>query len=313
MLRTPSWKLGMGMNGITLKNYQGHAASDIKLAKTLTALTGKTDHGKTSVIRAIEFVRDNKPSGTAFMRKGTPKCIVSIDTVTHERTKKVNQYRIEGKKDPFKALGRGVVPEEITKALNLGDVNIQNQHDPPFLLHKMWTPGKTAKELAKLIDLKSSTNALKFIGDKKRHHKTKVGALRESIKDTELQLSKLQHVNKADKELAKIERKGAAIEKLNKKYTKLRTTHENAVQAKYELSRIPDTKALKPAKQLHKHHVELEALKSEYNELEEVTDSIVSLEHLISFDPTTLLQKGKRLQKLKSKYEELKERIIFIL
>jgi len=56
---------------------------------------------------------------------------------------------------------------------------------------------------------------------------------------------------------------------------------------------------------LYKHHVELEALKAEYNELVEVTDTIVSLEYLISFDPTKLLKKAKRLQKLKDKLKVL--------
>ena len=283
------------MDTITIKDYQGHERTTIALSPTLTALTGKSDHGKSSVIRTIRSIRDNKPAGSNFIRKGTDKSVVIIDDITYEKTKSTTKYYIKGKKEPFKAL-RGAVPEEVTALLNLGETNIQGQHDKPFLLDD--SPGKVAKKLSELIDLDSTTNALTFIKTKKRHHSKSRDVLNKSIENTELQLASLEHVDKADKELAKIERKGTALVKLREKRSQLYVAHENAVQAKYELSRIPSISALKPAKQLVQHYDELQSLIEQRDKLEKTTNNIIALEHMVSFNPDKLLKKANRLQAL---------------
>jgi len=290
------------MKKITLHNYQSHEKTIIKPAPTLTALTGRSDHGKSTVIRALRSVRDNKPAGKTFIRTGTKKAEVIVDNVTYEKTGSTTKYYIEGKKAPYKAL-RGAVPEEITKALNLGEVNIQGQHDSVFLLNN--SPGKVAQQLSNLVDLEKPTKALAYIKAKKRQHTANADVLSKSIEDTELQLSKLEHVDSADKELTLIERKGVALEKLREKHSQLYTAHKNAVQAEYELSTIPSTRALKPAKQLLKHYNELQGLLREYRVLENSFNKATALEHLIHFDPTKLMKKAKRLKRLKERHNKL--------
>ncbi|RLI66899.1 MAG: hypothetical protein DRO67_00610, partial [Candidatus Asgardarchaeum californiense] len=242
------------MKKLILQNYQSHKDTVIEFAPTLTALTGRSDSGKSAVRRAISSVVHNKPAGNAFIRTGTKKATVTIDDVSYEKTKSSTKYYIAGKKDPFKAL-RGAVPDEVASALNIGDVNIQGQHDSPFLLDD--SPGKVAKRLSELIDLDRPTQALAYIKAKKRHHKSKLDVVNKSIEETEVQLSLLEHVEQADKELSKIERKRAKFEKLRETRTQLYNAYKNAAQAKYELSRIPSTQALQPAKQLVQHYNEL--------------------------------------------------------
>ena len=111
------------MKKITLINWQGYEKAEIEIAdKGITTITGGSHHGKSSVVRAVKWNRDNKPKKPRFIRKGTKQSTVITDTVRHERTEKTNKYFIEGKKDPFKALS-GAVPEQVQQALNLGEEN----------------------------------------------------------------------------------------------------------------------------------------------------------------------------------------------
>ena len=288
----------MIMKNIRLQNFQAHKDTTIELADTITALTGGSHHGKSSVVRAFLWNRDNKPKNPRFIHKGTKKAIVTQGIVRHERTEKTNKYFVEGHKDPFTAL-RGAVPEEVQQALGIGEDNIQSQHDKIFLLDD--SGGKVAQKLSALVDLESTTTALKYIASKKRTHNSNVETLRRTIENTEIELARLEHVKQANTELLILEAEDVSITQLKVKYTKLGRVIENAVQAKLELSRIPSTEALEPAKQLVAHYKELQSTIEKYDTLEKAVSEIVSLEHIVSFNPKKLLKKARRLEKVKSK------------
>lgn len=282
------------MNRIRLQNFQGHEDSLIELSDTITALTGLSHHGKSSFVRAVGWNRENKPKNPRFIRKGTEKSIVTIDTVRHERTEKTNKYFVEGKKDPFTAL-RGAIPEEVVHAMGIGPVNIQRQHDPIFLLDD--TPGKVAQKLSELVDLDATTTALKYIAQRKRQETANAEVLRKSLVDAESSLEKLKHVDAADAELAVHEAEEVAIEKLKAKHTKVSTTIANAVQAKYELSKIPDTSALEPARKIQKKYNEVVQMNKDYEKLERSLARMKKLKMQLAFDPNKLLKQARRMLK----------------
>ena len=74
------------MDTITIKNFQSHKKTVITLAPTLTAITGKSDHGKSSIIRALRWVYNNKPQGFKFIHKDTKKAII-VMTLCGQSTK----------------------------------------------------------------------------------------------------------------------------------------------------------------------------------------------------------------------------------
>jgi len=286
------------MDSIRLQNFQAHKDTLIELSPTLTTITGKSHHGKSSVVRAFKWMRDNKPKKPRFIRKGVKKSTVTIGTVRHERTEKTNKYFIEGKKDPFTAL-RGAVPEEVQQALGFGEDNIQNQHDSIFLLND--SPGKVAQKLSGLVDLESTTTALKYIASRKRGHNANVESLRKLIEDTEGQLEKLEHVDTADADLAEIEAEGVYIKRLHEKHTKVSTAIENVSRADLELSKIPSIAALEPAKSIAKLHNEVQVLIEEQKMVGHTVWAIEKFEAELQFDPSKLLKKAKRVCGLNDK------------
>jgi len=286
------------MDIIKIKNFQGHEDTTIELAKTLTAITGKSHHGKSSVIRGIEWVRNNSPVGDEFVRWGTTETSVTIDNVEHRKKGTTNSYIVEGHPKPFKAL-RGSVPEEVTDTLNIGPDNVQDQHATPFLLKR--SPGKVAQKLSNLSDLESTIAALQFISGKKRKIKSNIDTLNKSIEVTEQQLFDLRHVDSMNEELIKIERKQLQVDHLNKKHSQVYKKYQNAVSALSELNSLPNTNALQPAKNILVQYIEIQKLNTHINKLENTVQEAVSLERLLSFDPTNLLIKANRILKVYEK------------
>jgi hypothetical protein len=131
-----------------LKDFQGHADSLIQFDKGVNAFIGETDQGKSSVIRGIRLVVENKPTGNTFIRNGTPETVVSLTTddaeVIRQKSKTSHKYILNGVE--LKAFGQGV-PDEVTSIMRIDpDINIQKQSSPYFLLHS------SEAERGKLLD-----------------------------------------------------------------------------------------------------------------------------------------------------------------
>lgn len=143
----------MTIRTIQLKNFQSHKDTRLDLAPGVNVVVGRSDSGKTAILRALEWVRTNRPVGDAFRSHwggGTHIAVELDDGAIISRTKK-DKLNIYGADNvDFKAIGQGV-PEDIIKLLGLTDINIQHQHDPPFLL--TLSPGQVARELNRFADL----------------------------------------------------------------------------------------------------------------------------------------------------------------
>ena len=131
-----------------LKDFQGHADSLVQFDKGVNAFIGETDQGKSSVIRGIRLVVENKPAGNTFIRNGTPETVVSLTTddakVIRQKSKTSHKYTLDGVE--LKAFGQGV-PDEVTSVMRIDpDINIQRQSSPYFLLHS------SEAERGKLLD-----------------------------------------------------------------------------------------------------------------------------------------------------------------
>lgn len=129
---------------IKIKNFQ--AITDALLEVSgFTTLVGRSNVGKSSIIRAIQSSITNKPP-TGYVRRGTNSAFVSISdnngfSFEWEKGKSISEYTIN--KTKYKKTGRDV-PEEISnngfKQLEVNgqnlDVQIGAQWSPLFILSK---------------------------------------------------------------------------------------------------------------------------------------------------------------------------------
>jgi exonuclease SbcC len=160
---------------LSLINFQSHRDTVLEFSPGVNAIVGQSDSGKSAILRALYWIKNNRPSGDAFVshwaRNGrgiqieeTSAGIEIGDTaIARIRGKTLNAYRINGK--DLEAV-RTDVPAEVAAALRLSDVNVQRQLDSPFLLGE--SPADVARFFNELVHLDEIDAALTIIESKKR-------------------------------------------------------------------------------------------------------------------------------------------------
>ncbi len=209
------------LKSIRLINFQAHIDSFIELNKGITALTGESHEGKTAVQRGLNWAVNNEPVGTGFIsywaKHKTKKGMIVLDipckvecvredgsVLVRERSADFNGYKIDGKDLARAGVG---VPSEVAKWFNMGEVNIQGQHDSLFLLHSAGKGGQeVARFLNSVVKLDEIPRALSSVESKKRTVKKLREAETEKITSYEKTLKSLDWVSIAKLVLVRLEK-----------------------------------------------------------------------------------------------------------
>lgn len=186
----------MKLKSIDILNFQSHAKTSIELDPGVNVIVGPSDVGKSSIMRAINWIITNKPSGESLRSNWGGDTEVHLDfedgQIARIRSNKFNGY-VLGMHDAFKGFGQ-TVPEEIAAFLNLGEANCQFQFDSPFMLS--WTSGDRGRYLNKLVDLDITDETIK----KLKYAKMNNGlAISTSLKDIAELEDKLEDYHDLDK------------------------------------------------------------------------------------------------------------------
>ena len=142
------------MMKLRIKNFQALEDVDLEI-DGFTVIVGRTNLGKSSIIRAIQGALNNKP-GDSFVREGKTHCEVDIQcpemTLNWKKGGGFNDYEIDG--ELLQSVGHGPPPHIATKGfreleLSREDVNVQiaDQFHPVFLLDPAQTSGSSAAEV----------------------------------------------------------------------------------------------------------------------------------------------------------------------
>lgn len=156
----------MSLQKITLRNFQRHRKLTVAFDQSITVLTGRSDVGKSAVLRALRWVCQNSPSGDAFIRHGAKFVrvrLVADGKVIVRKKGKENAYLLGDKK--YVAFGAGV-PTPIAETLNVSDENFQGQFDPVYWLAQ--SPGQVSRSLNQIVNLGAIDKSLAHIASEAR-------------------------------------------------------------------------------------------------------------------------------------------------
>jgi DNA repair exonuclease SbcCD ATPase subunit len=137
---------------IHLTNFQAHRDRQLTFVPNVNLITGKTNSGKSSVFRAIRWLVEHKPI-TGLQTFDEPHTEVTIASERGE----VTRFKHPSEGYGYRVAGQTFVacatkqPSEVQATLGLSEINLQGQHDAPFLL--TLSPGQMAKELNRIVDL----------------------------------------------------------------------------------------------------------------------------------------------------------------
>jgi len=175
---------------IEIANFQSHQDSQLSLCPGVNVITGRSESGKTAIMRALGWWYSNRPQGFAFRSDFSGKddstrvgiAFKDGNWVIRERnTKGINCYQT-ATEGMLSSLGTDV-PLEVSSILNLADYNIQHQHDKYFLLQN--TSGEVAKALNDIAGLDIIDTCLSKIN-------SIIIRTKERIKDSDEQIQVLQ-------------------------------------------------------------------------------------------------------------------------
>jgi len=183
---------------LELEDFQTHKKTLIKLSPFFNVVVGPTRSGKSSAVRALDFLLYNNWYED-YQRFDTSKTVITArlstkKTVIREKSGKINRITIKdaaGKIERFEAFGTSL-PSEVIAALGVSPIdigtkdpifaNVANQDDPLFLLYASGTD--RTKILSRLSGLHWLDYALKDLNTDRR---TKSGEI-QFLTETNTQL-----------------------------------------------------------------------------------------------------------------------------
>jgi len=188
---------------LQIQNFQSHKDSLLEFDPGVNVIVGSSDSGKTAVIRALRWLVWNRPSGDAFRSNWGGETLVRMaaDKKILERIKdKDNAYILADQ--VFKAFGADV-PEEIIKALNIDEINLQQQLDRPFLLTD--SPGEVARYFNRVANLDQIDTGMKNVQSQIRSIEQDIKSTEQQLKEQEEELNKYDYLDKLEAELEVLE------------------------------------------------------------------------------------------------------------
>jgi exonuclease SbcC len=204
---------------LSLRNFQCHQNLDIPLSK-ITTIVGPSDSGKSAIARALNFVCFNNLRGSSFITHGKDKCTVTLEvdgqTIKRTKTKTSNSYSTEA--NEYSAVS-SEVPPEIAKILNVGDINVANQHDPLFWFSL--TSGQLAKELNAIADIAWVDRVLQVSVSDMRKVNAEIDVTNSRITALESEEKQIEWVTQADEELQRLETLDVKVNKIAEASRKL--------------------------------------------------------------------------------------------
>jgi exonuclease SbcC len=233
-----------------LVNFETHKDTWIEFVSGITVIKGSTDQGKSSIRRALTYVVFSKPvQGRAGDKSKdshvTIRCS-GIPAITRGRTggkKGKNYYKIDSKEisggaDPLKAFKRAV-PEEITRMLDLSEVNIQEQFKEYYLLQS--TAGQVAKTIHKLLGMDMVDKTAKVANSAIAVQARLLESRKTQIKNIKADIKKYDYVEGLESELSDLEVAIQKYEELEAKTNNLTTLLERCkiLQQRILTTKIP--------------------------------------------------------------------------
>ena len=292
---------------ISIKDFQSLKNVELELVPGLNLVVGKTNIGKTAIIRAIDSALFNIGNDD-FVRSGQKYCGISIDNGTHKMT--YARSAVGKNEKTAYQFDDGVVQrkvgrtqlEEVQKYFNIRDVRMQNgtkvklnfwyQNDKPFLMDK------TSGQLYEFLSLSSCdkyTKVLKVMQGDEKALKSDIAIITSEIDTYKKLITKKQEVVDKNQGYDKVY-ENAVI--LSRKSTKLNNL----------ISLLNDIKSLKSTieakgNRLFKINTKLDSMR--FDDISDIYQNIIKFY-------TTLYNRGKVVVGLRKNLQDIKSRELYV-
>jgi len=311
------------IKSIQLRNFESHKNTILEFSPHINIISGQSDNGKSSIIRGLYWIKDNKPASNPMISfwnrdsKGLPIkptyteiTLKEGGRIRRERSSKLGGYLLGDK--PLEAVGQSV-PPEVTETLNLSEVNIQYQFDRPFLLDD--GPAEVARLFNRTIKLDLIDSVQAEAERSRRSITQEISSGEDKIKELTIAVDSYRWIEKAEKILVKVEELEESIEVDDKKLSRLKELIGSYIDYKKQaiaFKKIAECKSI--SDETDKVNSNIEELEYKKNRIDELIASAKKLESSLEVlekikDKTELVDKIDSLIAIIKEKEKDKERI----
>lgn len=292
------------IKSVVIKNFQSHKDTTIEFDPGVNVIKGSSSNGKSSILRALGYVINNKPIGMRHIsywakhkKTITDECRVTInfDDCSVARIRgDINGYQIDDGK-PLEAIESGV-PQQVTDACRISEINIQKQLDAPFLLSS--SSGQISQFFNRIMKLEDADEYQSAIESKRRKCNSDIKQVEEQIPILTASLNEFNWIAEAEvllKELAEMDDNLQALNasiNLLKKYSKDITDFTERVNASIFYKEAESILEM-VANSIDK----IQSVKKEKTSLTSIVDKITALQDSI-FSEDTLTSASKYIAEI---------------
>lgn len=210
---------------LKIKNHSSHKDTRLDFHPGVNVITPRPNDrnpnniGKTAILRAHRLVTKNRPLGGRFFsdfagEKGATEIELGLEgnvislvkniSIGKDGTKKVrsSHYRLDDQ-EPSEAF-KDKVPEHIEKILNLSELNVQEQHDLPFLIHS--SPGEVARVFNQVTKLEDVDRWVSMLTTRINTGNQEIEILENQVEGKEEELRQYDDLPDIERDVQKAER-----------------------------------------------------------------------------------------------------------
>jgi len=219
---------------LDIQNFQSHKFTSLKFTDGINIIVGRSLSGKTAIIRALLWLLNNRPLGFRFHsqfsgKKDVTKVELGLKEngnsteISLSKSTQGSTYILDEKE--FSGFGNEV-PDQILRALNIDELNIQKQFDQPFLICS--SPGEVARTLNRITQLEKIDEWNSKLTTRVNSANQEIRILESQLKEEEKQLEKYSNLDEIEK----------SVESAEHTESKLKETQQKAKNIEDILSKI---------------------------------------------------------------------------
>ena len=281
------------IESVNLTGFQSHKSTRLDFDNGVNVVIGKSDCGKSAIIRALRLVLENKPRGDSFLNHDCKDMTVSMKINGTGITRgQGSENTYTAGKEKFTAFGQSV-PEPIVAATKFHDVNAQFQLDSPFLLSM--TPGEAGQYLNSIMNLDIIDQTVKAAQAMARENKAAISALTATIAALEKDEAGYVWLTDAEAALEKLQALEGKRDELANEGQKI----EDAISSIESVTLLPIPDISKQLAMLSKIEADLDAAEELASQIRCAIDDVSEYSHKVDELASELSQAKKELSKIK--------------
>lgn len=235
---------------IWLKCFESHKdGTEINLHPGVNIIVGDNNHGKSSIIRALDWIVNGRPLGDDFKNGDLTEVVLCLDDVEIGKYRDSKTTYSIGEQDLQATSG---TPQEIIDIINMTDINWQFQMDSSFLLSE--TAGFVSKKLNETVNLQVMDESIKYSKGKVTEHSKDIKKWEFNIELTDEELAGYKDLDAFLECVADLEELDEIVEEVQGQYETLSNAMESyrSITKKIQEAPVYDTTLIDEVEELDK-------------------------------------------------------------